>query len=112
MACSTVGCNLSAYCRSQTQISSPDYNPLILYYKGQSYCRSNNFGLRSSNTVKGNFVVYASNGPPDINVPPRAPLATKPSSDSLIDQILRLMTVMVPFLSGKLRPLWIFKGNR
>ncbi|KAI3464478.1 hypothetical protein Pfo_021141 [Paulownia fortunei] len=106
MASSTVGCNFSAYCRAQNLSWSPMHNPVILKHKDYRYFQGNNFGLQWSNTSKRNFVVYAS------NVPPEDALPSKPSSNSFINQILGVvMTVILPFLSNKLGPFWIFKNK-
>lgn len=46
------------------------------------------------------------------NVPPEAPVPSEPSSNSFINQILGVLTtIVVPFLSSKLGPFWIFKNK-
>ncbi|KAL0326225.1 UNVERIFIED_CONTAM: hypothetical protein Sradi_5191800 [Sesamum radiatum] len=106
-------CNFPArYCTPPppTTLSfSPLQNPVTLKHRNQTHFQGNNLRLQWSNNVsKWRFVVYSS------SVPPEAPLPSEsePSSNSFINQILGvLMTIVVPFLSNKLGPLWIFKNK-
>ncbi|PIN11379.1 hypothetical protein CDL12_16001 [Handroanthus impetiginosus] len=108
MASSSIGTYFTPHIRDQSRTLS--WNPMPKYvtlkHTDQVYFQEKNFGLRLDDMRIRNFVVCAN------SVPPQAPVPSKPSSNSLINQIMRvLMAIVLPFLTNKFSPLWIFKNK-